>query len=113
MVFLITLLLALILQLFLPWWTIAIAASLPSLMIPQSGWKSFQNGFLAIFILWLVWSGAIYYMGGDVLAQRLAMLLTLPSPLLTVFVTGIIGGLTAGFWAWTANRFRAWFRPFN
>lgn len=112
MVVLITLILAVILQLFLPWWSVAIASALPALLISQSGWKSFQNGFLSIFILWAVWAGVIYFQGGEILASRIATLFSLPNGALSIVVTGIVGGVTGAFSAWNANRFRAWFRPF-
>jgi len=112
MVVLITLILAVILQLFLPWWSVAIASALPALLISQSGWKSFQNGFLGVFILWTIWSSVIYSQGGDVVAERIATLFSLPIGVLSILVTGLIGGLTGAFSAWTANRFRTWFRPF-
>ena len=111
MVVLITLFLAAILQLFMPWWSVAIAAALPALLVSQSGWKSFQNGFLGVFVLWTVWSATIYFQGGDVLADRISTLFSLPTGLLSILVTGLVGGLTGGFSAWTANRFRTWFRP--
>ncbi len=113
MVVIITLILAAVLQLFLPWWTVAIAAALPALLISQSGWKSFQNGFLGIFILWGAWSAFIYLQGGDILSDRLATLLSLPIGWLSILVTGLVGGIAGAFSALTANRFRAWFRPFS
>lgn len=112
MVVIITFILAAILQLFLPWWSVAIASALPALVMSQSGWKSFQNGFLGIFLLWIGWSAVIYLQGGDVLADRIATLFSLPAGWLTILVTGLIGGLAGAFSAWTANRFRAWFKPF-
>jgi hypothetical protein len=111
MIVLITLLIAAVLQLFLPWWSIAIASALPALIIHQSGWKSFQNGFLGIAILWILWAGAIYVQGGDILANRIAALFSLPAGWLTILVTGFVGGLAGALSAWTANRFRAWFHP--
>lgn len=113
MVIIITLVLAFILQLLLPWWTVAIAAAIPALVVSQSGWKSFQNGFIAIFLLWTSWSLVIYFQGGDILAERLATLFSLPSGWMTVVVSGLIGGLASGFGALTANRFKAWFRPLS
>lgn len=113
MVLLITLLMAAILQLFLPWWSVAIASALPALIISQSGWKAFWNGFVGICILWIGWTSVIYFQGGDILANRIATLFSLPAGWLTILVSGLIGGLTGAFSAWTANRFRAWFRPFN
>lgn len=112
MVVLITLLLAAVLQLFLPWWSVAIASSLPALFMSQSGRKSFQSGFLGIFLLWTIWSSVIYIQGGDILAERIATLFSLPAGWLSILLTGLVGGLTGAFSAWTANRFRAWFRPF-
>jgi hypothetical protein len=113
MIIVLTLILAFILQLFMPWWSVAIAAAVPALVMKQSGWKSFQNGFLGVFLLWTIWSGVVYVSGGDLLASRLATLFSLPSGWLTLVLTGLTGGLAAGLSAFTANRFRSWFNPFD
>jgi hypothetical protein len=112
MAIIITILLAALLQIFLPWWSVAIASALPALLISQSGWKSFLNGFLGVFTLWVLWSSFIFFQGGEILADRLATLFSLPVGWLAIVVTGLVGGLTGAISAWTANRFRAWFRPF-
>lgn len=113
MVLLFTFILAAILQLFLPWWSVAIASALPALLITQTGWKSLQNGFLGIFLLWIIWSTVIFFQGGDILAERIATLFSLPAGWLAILVSGLIGGLAGASSAWAANRFRAWFSPFK
>ena len=45
-------LLSFICGLFLPWWTIALAAFVVSALIPLTPLQSFFAGFLAIFFLW-------------------------------------------------------------
>lgn len=101
-----TALVALILQLFLPWWSIAFAAFTIAIFYEQTGVKSFLNGFAAIFILWVVWAGSIHFINDGVLANRLANLLFLPFGFLSVILTGLIGGITGGLAALTGNRLR-------
>lgn len=104
---LLTALLALILQIFLPWWSIVFAALAISFFTDQKPGKSFMNGFLGIFILWAGWSGYIYFSQGQVLASRIAGLLGLPSDFLVILVTALVGALVGGISALMANRFRA------
>ncbi len=92
---------------FLPWWGIVLAAFAISFFSEQSAGKSFMNGFLGIFILWLGWSGYIYATQGQILASRIAELLGLPSDILVILVTALVGGLVGGISALTSNRLRA------
>ena len=49
---LLTALLSFAAGLYLPWWSIAIAAFIVAALIPQSAVKSFLTGFTALFLLW-------------------------------------------------------------
>jgi hypothetical protein len=105
-VILLTALSAFLLQLILPWWIVAVGAALISIFIQQSGKNAFICGFLGVFLLWVIWAGAISIMNNGVLSTRLAALLYLPHSSLAILVTAIIGGLTGGFGALTANQLR-------
>lgn len=104
---LLTALLALVLQIFMPWWSIVLGAMAISFFTDQKPGKSFLNGFLGIFVLWAGWSGYIYLTQGQILASRIAELLGLPSDFLVILVTALVGALVGGTSALAANRLRA------
>ncbi|MCO6496406.1 MAG: hypothetical protein J5I50_01965 [Chitinophagaceae bacterium] len=87
-----------VLGLFLPWWTIAIAAFVVCWLIPQKGFASFLSGFLAVFLLWGIMSYMISAANHDILAHRISeLLLKKDNPTMLILVTGLIGGVVAGF----------------
>jgi hypothetical protein len=92
-----TALLSFVACLFLPWWSIAIAAFAVAALIPQSPGKSFLAGFTALFLLWGGLSFWISNNNGHLLAQKVALLiLKMYNPFVLIFVTAIIGALVAG-----------------
>jgi hypothetical protein len=84
--------------LYLDWWSIAPAAFIITLCIPQQPGKAFLSGFLALFLLWGGLAWCIDSRNGQVLSVRIAQLLGFGgSSFLLVFVTALIGALVAGF----------------
>jgi hypothetical protein len=85
-------------SLFMPWWVIAIAAFLVSFFIPQTNSKAFLAGFIALFLLW---AGISFYLSNansHLLAHKMSVLfLKMDNPIVLIIVTGIVGGLVAGF----------------
>ncbi|MGC4104676.1 hypothetical protein [Ferruginibacter sp.] len=102
-----TALLAFALCLFLPWWSIAIAAFAVAAVIPQKPGKAFLTGFSALFLLWgglCLW---ISSSNGHILVQRISMLiLKMNNPYILIFVTATIGALVGGFAALTGSYLR-------
>ncbi|TZF82570.1 hypothetical protein FW774_13755 [Pedobacter sp. BS3] len=100
MLFLFILIVAFILQLFLPWWIIVPVAFALSLWRSTAGKNAFKSGFWAIFLLWI--GTALYYTipNQNLLANRVAQLFMLPetsiSWIVILLVTALIGGLVAG-----------------
>ena len=93
-----TALLGFALCLFLPWWSIAIAAFIVAVAIHQVPWKAFVTGFLALFLLWSIMSWAISASNNHLLAGKVAIIiLKQDSVVLLVLITGLIGGLVGGF----------------
>ena len=98
-----TMLLSFCACLFIPWWSIAIAAFLVSLLIPQSPLASFFTGFIALFLLWGLLSFWISTKNDDILAHRVSLLLLkTDSPFLLIILSALIGSLVGGFAALTA-----------
>lgn len=95
--FIATLILALLLSLFLPWWSIMTAALATALFIPLKKAAVFFVPFLAILLFWAVYSFMLSSGNDYTLAKRISVLLSLGgNPYALMLVTGIIGGLAAG-----------------
>lgn len=109
---LLTAILSYALSLFMPWWSIAIAAFVVAIFIFQKGWVSFLTGFVSLFLLWGILSFVISSNNNDVLAHRVSVLiLKADNPLLLILVTALIGALVAGFAALSGSLARKAFRP--
>jgi len=101
-------LLAFIAGLYLPWWSLAIAAFLVAALIHQKPWKAFLSGFLGLFLLWGGLALWINLKNDGVLAVKVASLLPLGgSPYLLIVVTGFIAGLIGGLAALAGSYLRS------
>ena len=102
-----TALLAFAFCLFLPWWSIAIAAFIVAALIPQKPGKAFYTAFIAILLLW---GGLSFWMSNNnhhVLAHKISQLiLKMDNPMLLVLITALIGALVAGFAALAGSYLR-------
>ena len=95
--FVVTILLAIVLSLFLPWWSVMTAALTTALFIPLKKASVFFVPFLAILLYWAVYSFTLGSGNDFIMAKRIAVLLPLGgNPYLLMLVTGIVGGLAAG-----------------
>lgn len=95
--FIATILIALILSQFLPWWSVMVASFITGLLISLKDGAIFFVPFLAITLLWMIHA---YWLGNAndfILAKKIATLLPLGgNAYLLILVTGIIGGISAG-----------------
>src|SRR5271154_3749018 len=104
---LLTALLSFVAGLYLPWWSVAIAAIIVSVIIPLASWKSFLSGFLGVFLLWAILAWWIDSKNNSILSQKIAQLLQLgSSSILLILVTAFIGALVAGFAGLTGSYMR-------
>jgi len=93
--------------LYLPWWSIAIAAFIVAALIPQRPGLAFLAGFFAVFLLWSSLSFWLSNNNGHILAHKISLLiLKVDNPFLLILVTGLIGGMIAGFAALTGSLLR-------
>jgi hypothetical protein len=98
--FIATIVLALILSFFLPWWSVMTAALVTSLFIPLKKAAVFFAPFFAILLFWVTYSFVLSSGNDYTLAKKIALLLPLGgNPYLLMLVTGIMGGLAAGIMA--------------
>jgi len=91
---------------YLPWWTIAVAAFVIALLLPQKAGKSFLSGFLGIFLLWLCYSFSKDMANEHILSLRMAKLFHLPGSTLFLIVAAFVGGLVGGLAAWAGAALR-------
>lgn len=97
---------AMVLQLFLPWWSIALAGFAYGLLFRQKPGKAFLGGFLGIFLLWGIMASYITWVNDGILAGRLASLFSLPGGWLAILATALTGGIVGGISALTGNLLR-------
>lgn len=103
-----TALLAFISGLFLPWWGIAITSLLVAVIIHQKAGKAFLSGLLGVFFLWAGLAWWIDMKNNGVLSKKIASVLPLGgSAIILILVTGLIGGLVAGFAAMSGSFLRS------
>ena len=86
---------AYLLELFLPWYSIAIAAFVISIFIRSA--SNFFAGFLGVGILWFAAAWIIDQNSSSGLSARVAAILTVNDKLILMLVTALIGALVAGF----------------
>ena len=100
---LLTALTAFVSCIFLPWWSIALAAFIVALLLQQKPFPAWLGGFAGIFLLWVFTAWWIDLRNQHILSAKIATLLPLGgSGFLLILLTGFIGGLVAGFAALTA-----------
>jgi hypothetical protein len=97
--FLLIAILGFILQLFLPWWILAIVAFACALLLAKKPVQAFSAGLFGSGLPWIMMALFIHLTRGEILTNRIAELLSLPSPLVlyagSFLIAGVTGGLAA------------------
>jgi hypothetical protein len=95
--FVVTLIVAIILSPFLPWWSVMVAAFVTALFFSLKRAAVFFVPFLAIFLFWIVYAFWLGNANDFILSKKIAVLLPLGGhAFLLILVTGMIGGIAAG-----------------
>lgn len=95
--FIFTIILAILLSAYLPWWSIMIAAFISSSFIPLKQFNVFFVPFLAVTLFWGVYAFWLSKANDFILAKKIAVLLPLQeNPYLLILLTACIGGVAAG-----------------
>lgn len=95
--FIVTLLVALILSQFLPWWSIMVAGFVTGLFFSLKKAAVFVVPFLAIFLFWSVYAYVVAAENDFILSKKVSELFSLGgNPFVLMLVTGVVGGLAAG-----------------
>ena len=99
LLFLLIAILSFLSQLFLPWWSLAIVSFGCSYFLGKKSVQTFFTGFFACGIVWLVMAIFIHFSKGNLMTNRIAELLSLPSSSIlyvaSFLIAGIVGGLAA------------------
>lgn len=104
---LLTALLSFIASLWFDWWIIAVVSFLVALLIQQGLGMAFLSGFLGVFLLWTALALWIDVQNKGLLSHKIAELLPLGgNSILLLCITGIVGGLVAGFAAMSGSSLR-------
>ena len=106
MVFLVIIIASFLLQLFLPWWVVLIVAFATCGFIGKTGKISFWHPFLAIALLWIGVALFKSIPNQNVLASRVAEMLSLQYWPLLLLVMAIVSGLVAGISGFCGYHFR-------
>jgi hypothetical protein len=89
---------------FLPWYTFVLVALVVASLIKQKPLAAFYSGFLALFILWMVWVLVKDVPNEHLLSTKVALILPFKGNYtLLMIVVGFIGGLLGGFGALTGS----------
>ena len=95
--FIVTIIVALALSQFLPWWSVMLASFITSIRFSLKGSVVFFVPFLAISLFWIIYAFWLSSANDYILANKIAVLLPLQgNPYLLILVTGIVGGLSGG-----------------
>jgi len=105
----VTAILALVLQQFMPWWSIAVAAGAVGLLLTRGPWESLITGFLAISLYWFAYAFWIDHDTGQILTTRIAQLFGLSGPWPLMVMTGLTGGLCGAMACLAGYSFRKLF----
>lgn len=84
-------------QFWMPWWTLIFPCALLSYVTSRSGIGAFFAGFLGVGILWLAYSIYIDWDTASMLSQKVAMIFPGKSIWVVRGLTALVGGLTGGF----------------
>ena len=95
--FLLTAAIGFLVGLVLPWWSVAIAAFVVGLFLPQRTGLDFLSGFLGIFLLWALVAFWLDAENNGILSYRVAGLFKLGSSFLLILVSSFIGAVVGGF----------------
>lgn len=106
MVFIVILIASFLLQMVLPWWVVIVIAFATCGIIGKTGKISFWQPFLAILTLWIAMALFKSLPNHNVLATRVAEMLSVKLWPIVLVVTGLLGGLAAGISGYCGYHFR-------
>ena len=105
--FILTIVLAILFNMILPWWSIMLAAFVTGFILSLQKSAVFFVPFLAAMLLWMIYGYTISAANDFTLSTKIANLLPLGGNVIFLtLITGIIGGLAAGVAAISGKQLR-------
>ncbi|MEO1053509.1 MAG: hypothetical protein AAFX87_22935 [Bacteroidota bacterium] len=101
-------LLGYLVQLFLPFWSLALVAFLVNIIIKTKGFAAFAAGFISGILLWSAKAYLIDMNTNSILTEKMAKIFSLSSPML-ILVTGLVAALVTAFASLTGHQFNTLF----
>jgi hypothetical protein len=102
-----TILLAYAFGLYLPWWSITLAAFIVAVFIHQKALWAFLSGALALLLLWGIMAWVISGNNDHILAHRISsLMIKKDSPMTLIALTALLGAIPAGFAALSGSLLR-------
>ncbi len=93
----------------LPWYLLAVAAAVLTLLFPVWRRAAFGFSFVAAFLVWGVYAGYLHFESEGRLSDRLAVAFGLAEGWSLVAVTALWAGITAGLGGWFGASLRRTF----
>jgi len=87
-----------------PWWGFVLPVFLWGIFVRSRGWDfpAFLTGFITGFLIWILANLYFDMRSGGIVLDKIALLFSIPKPLL-LCVPGLIGGLLTGLALYTGN----------
>lgn len=94
---------AAIVQMFLPWWSVAIIGVIIGYVFGNAPGWAFLAGLLAVGLLWLTYAGWLDMQNDSLLSGKVAQLFPTGKVAILYLLTALVGGLTGGLAAMTGS----------
>ncbi|MEQ8472535.1 MAG: hypothetical protein RIC35_15190 [Marinoscillum sp.] len=94
------------LSFYLPWWSLIVLTFIIGFLIPGHGLNLFISGFLGGGLLWMAYSWYLDTKTQSILTDKIIHLFPFEDGFLLIILSGLIGGLSAGFGCLSGNSFR-------
>ena len=98
--------LSIMLQVYFPWWCVAIAAGVVAIVARMKPWQAFLSGFLGIGLVWLTHAWMLDAGNNSLLSGKIAQILPIGSTMGLLLLTAAVGALVGGFSALTGSLLR-------
>ncbi len=86
-----------LLQLFMPWWIIALVPFVVYLLRPEQPLVAYATSLAAISTVWMVYALFLHTTSGGSMSNRMAQLFFLPNGGTLIATITLLSGLVAGF----------------
>ena len=97
----------------MPWWISMLLAFFIILLLPLKGGKAFLAAALGTALAYTIMSLQTDLANEHILSSKMAVLFHLPSYILMIVITALMGAITAGLGAWVASALQLLFRKKN